>query len=408
MKTCHSLQQFIEKIAEKYRLDLDAVGSYLRLDMAGADHYLVIETLGACRVSMARYLVTGLPPLADPEIILYTAYQCEEYSVDHMVSGWALIERLQRLGGWAIYADIDSQGKLVRVFDTQGQHDLVEYVETCLVPELQAQGWLTLGQRSTAPKPYLTPEQLWLRGITFAYNDEPADSATSLLMQKVAIRLASDHGVDLNQAGIQLVLSLSRRPEQLMITNHGDSRISVTRCIVTDDGQQVPDPDLIFCVDDVGGWQPEELLYSPAVWVEYVAVVGSAAAYTADGEVNFVSFTEYWAQRIIDAGWITQSQKMFEFVRDPDTEPKPQMPYPTQEILLVCDCPVFGSECGTWLELNLDGILTIEDKDGMRVSIMLPTWLEHAIYQAFQLHRPLSHLLLAAEIEINYRDDVPF
>lgn len=44
-------------------------------------------------------------------------------------------------------------------------------------------------------------------------------------------------------------------------------------------------------------------------------------------------------------------------------------------LILVCDC----IECGTWLELTTDGFLILEDKDGLRVSMMLPEWLETAM-----------------------------
>lgn len=394
MKTCRKLQQFIQQLAEKHGVDLNTVGAYLRLDMKGAEHYLVIETLGACRVSIARYLVSSLGRVADPEIVLYTAYPNDEQSPEQRGAEWVPTERLQRYGGWAIYADIDSLGMLIRVFDAQGQRDLAEFIETYFVHELQAQGWLTHGCRSTAPKPYLTLEEQWLRGITFAYNDEPADSATSGVMQKVALRLAADHGVDLSQADIQLVLALPHRPEQLVLMNWGDDRISVTRCVVEDAGQIAPDPDLIFRVTDTGGWQPEELLYSPEVWAEYVASVDEAAVYTPGGEVNFMSFTEYWAQRLIDEGWVNQSKKLFEFSTMSDVDPTPRNQCQVQgipivdegSVQLVCDCLEFGSECGTWLELTPDGFLILEDRDGLRISFMLPEWLEVTIRSSMHMY----------------------
>lgn len=56
-------------------------------------------------------------------------------------------------------------------------------------------------------------------------------------------------------------------------------------------------------------------------------------------------------------------------------------------LLIPCDCPEHGNDCGTWLELTADGFLILEDKDSMRVSIMLPAWLEDAIRQAMLAHK---------------------
>ena len=33
-------------------------------------------------------------------------------------------------------------------------------------------------------------------------------------------------------------------------------------------------------------------------------------------------------------------------------------------VIIECDCPEHGDDCGTWLELTPDGFLALEDKDG--------------------------------------------
>lgn len=59
---------------------------------------------------------------------------------------------------------------------------------------------------------------------------------------------------------------------------------------------------------------------------------------------------------------------------------------PTSETIVIgCDCSENGGDCGTWLELTPDGILAVEDKDGLRVSIMLPQWLDEAIRKTVAL-----------------------
>ena len=59
-------------------------------------------------------------------------------------------------------------------------------------------------------------------------------------------------------------------------------------------------------------------------------------------------------------------------------------------VLLECDCSEYGDDCGTWLELTPDGFLILEDKDGMRVSLLLPDWLAAAIRKAVEAN---AHLL---------------
>jgi len=57
-------------------------------------------------------------------------------------------------------------------------------------------------------------------------------------------------------------------------------------------------------------------------------------------------------------------------------------------LIIECDCSEQGDACGTWLELTPDGFLILEDKDGLRVSMMLPNWLEAAMRQAVLVHAP--------------------
>lgn len=52
-------------------------------------------------------------------------------------------------------------------------------------------------------------------------------------------------------------------------------------------------------------------------------------------------------------------------------------------LLVSCDCAQ-EEHCGTWLGLTVDGILVLEDKDGLLVSICLPDWLEAPMRYAAQ------------------------
>ena len=52
-------------------------------------------------------------------------------------------------------------------------------------------------------------------------------------------------------------------------------------------------------------------------------------------------------------------------------------------VFVSCDCEQ-DEPCGSWLELTVDGILVLEDKDGEQVSFRLPDWLEASIRYAAQ------------------------
>jgi len=71
-----------------------------------------------------------------------------------------------------------------------------------------------------------------------------------------------------------------------------------------------------------------------------------------------------------------------------------------ESLIIPCDCG--EAECATRLELTPDGILAIEDVDGLRLSILLPDWLESALRTAVttqapdtQVHLPLASTELA-------------
>jgi ribosomal protein L37AE/L43A len=471
MHTTPKLQAHLLAIANKHNLDVHQVGAYLRLDLDGVEHYLVIENLGACRLSVARY-VLGSKGVADPELILYLDCLAEGFA-DKTSTSWIPIERVQRLGGWAIFAQTDVNGNLVNQFDPQGQHDLAEFAETVFLFTLISQGWLANGCRSRLPKPYLTEDEQWARGIAYPYNVATVAEVNELI-RKVALRLAEDQDVDLSTPDAELTLTLPRRPIQLQVRKLDDERIAITRYVVDNMGDLAADPELVFRIEARGEWQPEELLYSPAVWDEYVQTMpaGSQLIDSAEGEVDLVRFTEYWAQRLVEEGWIEYGQTLSPELgvmspagktwgeqglmlgqrrivtnvmaagrhshlpgcqsshhaycsgelwmcsgcgmtfceaeranEHPDLcidcgleaagwgssgETETPVGLVGNCFIVPCDCPERDGSCGTWLALAVDGILTIEDKDGMWMSISLPGWLDTAMRQALQAHNQPS------------------
>ena len=466
MHTTPKLQEHLLSIAKKHNLDVYQVGSYLRLELDGIEHYLVIENLGACRLSVARY-VLGSKGVVDPELILYLDCRVEQGAGGHSCPPWVPIERVQRLGGWAIFAQTDANGNIVNQFDQQGQRDLAEFAETVFLSELLNQRWLSDGQRSYLPKPYLTADEQWARGISYPYNTTTVANVSGL-MQKVALRLATDSEVDLLAPAAQLTLTLQRSPIQLQLRKLDHDRVAITRYVVDEVGNLVPDPDLVFRIQTRGAWQPEELLYSPAIWDEYVQAMqaGGRLIDSMEDEVDLVRFTEYWAQRLVEEGWLKQGQPLAPelgvmslpgktwgeqgsmlgqrrtVTRVMAADPHSRLPdcqsthythcsgelwtcsdcgitcceaeraneHPDLCVgcgleaagwgssgesrtpvglvgncfIVPCDCPERDGSCGTWLALAIDGILSIEDKDGLWMSISLPDWLDTAMRQALQ------------------------
>ena len=58
---------------------------------------------------------------------------------------------------------------------------------------------------------------------------------------------------------------------------------------------------------------------------------------------------------------------------------------PHDPLAVTCTCE--EEECTTQLELTLDGMLAIEDADGLKLSLMLPNWLDDAMQTAWAKQR---------------------
>jgi hypothetical protein len=138
-------------------------------------------------------------------------------------------------------------------------------------------------------------------------------SSASPQMEAVITRLAREHDVDLSQQSASLLLAMPTCPERWMITNLDGERISVTRCVVEAGDCLGLELDMVFLVQS-HGWEPVELVYTPALWQEYRHAAKSAAIpiYHANGDICFASFTEYCARQLEAQGWTTQAYKVVE------------------------------------------------------------------------------------------------
>jgi hypothetical protein len=170
MKTTPKIQRYLTELAARHGVNVHHSGVYLRLDQEGIDTYLVLENLGDGRLRLARYREENGQPVADPEVIFYFTDQVTFLPGREFRGTWAPIERLQRLGGWQLYLEVDINGQARVIYDLAGQADLAEFTDTFLLNQLLQQRWSERGYKSTMPRPVRTPEELWARGIYFDHS----------------------------------------------------------------------------------------------------------------------------------------------------------------------------------------------------------------------------------------------
>ena len=157
MQTSPRLQMIVSQIAQKHGVDLDRAGAYLRLELPG-NGQLVIENIGANRVSMTNYIEVNRDLIADPQVVLYTQYNVSGRSSDPPEMRWAPLEINELFGGWRLYAEVDLSGRPI-LYDAVGQAQLAELCDRIVARSLSRFGWLHLAQRATvAPKPWRVDE----------------------------------------------------------------------------------------------------------------------------------------------------------------------------------------------------------------------------------------------------------
>lgn len=126
---------------------------------------------------------------------------------------------------------------------------------------------------------------------------ETAQSATSPRMEEAVTQLATAQGVDLSQKGASLAVDIPDQSRRWLIGNIDGQRIGVTRCRVDAEDLMSPDLDMVFAVS-AAGWEPREILHTPAVWEAYTSAMQTNGRPVADahGDFNFAAFTDFIAQ----------------------------------------------------------------------------------------------------------------
>ena len=172
MKTAPKLKQMIEQLAEKHVFDLYQVQAYLRLDLN--EDKLIIENIGASRISIAYHFLLYGKWAVDPEIVIWTTDKLPSLSEEKEGDvQWVPIELYDFQYGWRACANIDHSGALTAFYRRDWQTWLADYVETVVVANLISQRWLEQGIKSDDPPPSYTPEEMRERGYLLPPTDIP-------------------------------------------------------------------------------------------------------------------------------------------------------------------------------------------------------------------------------------------
>lgn len=239
--------------------------------------------------------------------------------------------------------------------------------------------------------------------------------------------LAAQHGVDLAQPEVTLTLTQPDLTDALLLYHAGTAYVVLACLVLQADGQLLPEVEFLFDTRDPD-WKIEEIRYSPAAWATFLATTATQqrwAEQPAAGMALLNHFIAHWANRLVGEGWLSAGQacvrlpgcqsanhtacygtlwqcsscsRFFCCAEGTDDHPAlcddcwaarfaPTMTMGESlisftaagSLTLACDCP---EQCGAWLELSADGVLALEDKDGQRVSLQLPTWLDRALRRA--------------------------
>jgi hypothetical protein len=163
MHAAPTLRAIITKLADKHAMNLDEPGAYLRLSLPWHGQ-LVIENIGANRISIANYVQVHSDWLTDPEIVVFVDRRPSAEDQAQIEQTWYPIEATEVFGGWRLYAELDSWGALV-LYDPAGQIELADFAENVVARHLIDHDWLDQAVRSTTPVPSWTPDDIRRRDI---------------------------------------------------------------------------------------------------------------------------------------------------------------------------------------------------------------------------------------------------
>lgn len=134
---------------------------------------------------------------------------------------------------------------------------------------------------------------------------------TSSHMEQIVSQLAAKYAVDLAQCGSFFRINPTHQPHRWLITHLDRDRIGVTRRHSAQDNRTAPELDIVFEVHPTG-WEPVEIVHTPAVWQAYVNAAQACAVVDAQGDFNFAGFADYYAQQLEAAAQRADEPKVAE------------------------------------------------------------------------------------------------
>jgi hypothetical protein len=132
---------------------------------------------------------------------------------------------------------------------------------------------------------------------------------TSPKMQQVIEQLAKKHQLDLSQVEAHLRLEMPGY-QPLVIENIGCQRISVAHYF-EQNGDLIADPDVVFFAG-YGVWVPMEITQVLGGYRRYAALDEAGQTIVridVRGQAALATFSEQWAQNILDQGWLQCGQR---------------------------------------------------------------------------------------------------
>jgi hypothetical protein len=167
MKTAPELQRIVEQIAQKYGLDLNRLGAYLRLQLEGHGH-LVMQNLGTAalgaRISVTHYIQVASNYVADPQVVVYNVYRTQDTS-EWTQPVWLPLEITELFGGWRLYAELDPTGSELLLHDAVGQAELARTCERIIARNLKSHGWLERGEQCNVLVRLCSQEEFYARDM---------------------------------------------------------------------------------------------------------------------------------------------------------------------------------------------------------------------------------------------------
>ena len=163
MRAVPKFKDAVMAIVDKFGIDLDRPGAYLRLEQEAYGN-LVIENIGGSRISVTNYIQVGDDWIVDPGIVVFTERVPSGLEGPTEAWEWYPIETNQFFGGWQLSAEPDLRGDLL-VYDVEQQAEMASLVETTVASMLIVQDWLDAGTLATGAIRARTLDEIHARDI---------------------------------------------------------------------------------------------------------------------------------------------------------------------------------------------------------------------------------------------------